>query len=103
MLDEMRAEAESVVRLGAPEGTMNERRIAYMRYVGQGHEVEVLLPVRALTEADAETLKSGFDATYAQLYGRTIPGMDVEVLTFALYCRSVFVKHCIDKKISNFI
>ena len=37
-----------------------------------------------LTAADAETLKSGFDATYAQLYGRTIPGMDIEVLTFAL-------------------
>lgn len=84
MLDEMRVEAESVVRLGAPEGELQERRIAYMRYVGQGHEVEVMLPTRALTSADADTLKSAFDATYAQLYGRTIPGMDVEVLTFAL-------------------
>jgi N-methylhydantoinase A len=44
----------------------------------------VLLPARTLTADDADTLKAGFDATYAQLYGRTIPGMDIEVLTFAL-------------------
>ncbi|MFT5448934.1 MAG: N-methylhydantoinase A [Gammaproteobacteria bacterium] len=84
LLDGMRAEAAAVVRLGAPEGELNERRIAYMRYVGQGHEVEVPLPVRTLIADDAQTLKASFDATYAQLYGRTIPGMDVEVLTFAL-------------------
>ena len=84
MLDAMRAEAEAVVRLGAPQGELNERRIAYMRYVGQGHEVEVLLPTRTLTAADAQTLKSGFDLTYTQLFGRTIPSMDIEVLTFAL-------------------
>jgi N-methylhydantoinase A len=52
--------------------------------VGQGHEVEVTLPVRALTVDDARELTGTFDSTYSKLYGRTIPNMDVEVLTFAL-------------------
>ena len=84
LLEEMRAEAEAVVRLGAPDARFTQRRVAYMRYVGQGHEVEVALPGRALEARDARSLTEAFDATYARLYGRTIPGMDVEVLTFAL-------------------
>jgi N-methylhydantoinase A len=84
LLEAMRAEAEAVVRLGAPEAPLAERRIAYMRYVGQGHEVEVELPLRALAADDARTLRAAFDRVYEERYGRTIPGMDVEVLTFAL-------------------
>jgi N-methylhydantoinase A len=84
LLAEMRAEAEAVVRLGAPHADLAERRVAYMRYVGQGHDVEVALPVRTLVAADAAVLAAAFDDTYSRLYGRTIPGMDVEILTFAL-------------------
>ena len=84
LLGEMRDEAAAVVRLGAPRGDLMERRVAYMRYVGQGHEVEVGLPARALEPDDARTLGDAFDATYSKLYGRVIPGMDVEILTFAL-------------------
>jgi len=84
MLGQMRAEAEAVVRLGAPGAALVERRIAYMRYVGQGHEVEVMLPPGELDARAAQILAGSFDDTYARLYGRTIPGMDAEVLTFAL-------------------
>jgi N-methylhydantoinase A len=84
MFDTMREEAESIVRLGAPSGALDEQRIAYMRYVGQGHEVSVPLPLRALGPGDAETLQQAFNETYTRYYGRTIPGMDVEVLTWAL-------------------
>jgi len=88
MFATMREEAESIVRLGAPEGGLDEQRIAYMRYVGQGHEVSVELPLRALEPSDAATLQEAFDATYVQHYGRTIPDMDVEVLTWALTLRA---------------
>ncbi len=84
MFDGMRAEAEGIVRLGAPAGDLVEERIAYMRYVGQGHEVSVPLPLRQLQRGDAETLQQAFDATYTRHYGRIIPDMDVEVLTWAL-------------------
>ena len=84
MFDGMREEAEAVVRLGAPGDDLHEQRVAYMRYVGQGHEVSVPLPLRQLETRDAETLQQAFDETYTRFYGRTIPDMDVEVLTWAL-------------------
>ncbi len=84
MFDTMRAEAEAIVRLGAPEGSLEEQRIAYMRYVGQGHEVSVPLPLRQLEPRDTHTLQQAFDTTYTRHYGRIIPDMDVEVLTWAL-------------------
>ncbi len=84
MFDGMREEAQAVVRLGAPVGRLHEQRIAYMRYVGQGHEVSVPLPLRQLEPNDAETLQQAFDETYTRHYGRIIPDMDVEVLTWAL-------------------
>ena len=84
MFDAMADEARAVVRLGAPNADLHEERVAYMRYVGQGHEVSVPLPLRALEPGDAETLQQAFDETYTRYYGRTIPDMDVEVLTWAL-------------------
>ena len=84
MLAEMQKEARDIVRAGAPDAVLLERREAYMRYVGQGHEIVVDVPVRTLTAADFATLQQAFDATYGQLYGRTIPGMEVEILTWTL-------------------
>ncbi len=48
LLQGMRREAHDIVRLGAPEGALREIRTGYMRYVGQGHEVTVALPIRDL-------------------------------------------------------
>src|SRR5262249_37740756 len=52
LLAEMRAEAEAIVRRGAPDAPLAERRSAFMRYRGQGHEIAVELPVRAFSSAD---------------------------------------------------
>ena len=41
LYDSMRAEAEAVVRLGAPDAALLEVRTGFMRYRGQGHEVAV--------------------------------------------------------------
>ncbi len=78
---EMRAEAAAVVRLGFPAGALAETRTAFMRYRGQGHEVAVVLPPGAV---DAATLRAAFDATYARVYGRVIPGLEVEAVTWTL-------------------
>jgi N-methylhydantoinase A len=77
----MRDEAEAVVRLGVRDGALQETRTAFMRYRGQGHEVAVPLPSDAL---DPAALRAAFDATYTRLYGRTIPGLEVEALTWTL-------------------
>ncbi|MBV9251821.1 MAG: hydantoinase/oxoprolinase family protein, partial [Acetobacteraceae bacterium] len=81
MFAEMRSEAESVVRLGAPDGPWEETRTAYMRYRGQGHEIAVPLPPGAL---DAAALRAAFDAMYERLFGRTIPRLEVEAVTWTL-------------------
>ena len=86
---EMRAEALHVVRQAAPSGGLEESRSAYMRYVGQGHEIEVALPVRSLRGGDAATLRRAYDETYETLFGRTIPGLDVEALSWTLTMRSI--------------
>ncbi|MBL6457759.1 hydantoinase/oxoprolinase family protein [Belnapia sp. T6] len=75
----MRAEAEAVVRLGAPAEELVETRTGFMRYRGQGHEIAV--PIATL---DSAALRAGFDAAYAALFGRTIPRLEVEALTWTL-------------------
>ena len=77
----MRAEAEGVVRLGAPAETLVETRTAFMRYRGQGHEIAVPLPAEGF---DPASLRAGFDTAYAALFGRTIPRLEVEALTWTL-------------------
>jgi N-methylhydantoinase A len=80
----MRAEAEAVVRLGAPDAPLTETRTGFMRYRGQGHEIAVALPARVLAADDAATLRGGFEAAYIALFGRVIPRLEVEAMTFAL-------------------
>jgi N-methylhydantoinase A len=78
---EMRDEAEAVVRLGVPAGGLVETRTAFMRYRGQGHEVAVPLPDGRLDQA---AVRAAFDATYARVYGRVIPRLEVEAVTWTL-------------------
>jgi N-methylhydantoinase A len=78
---EIHAEAEAVVRLGFPTGDLAEIRTAFMRYRGQGHEVAVVLPPGPV---DVVALRGAFDTTYARVYSRVIPGLEVEALTWTL-------------------
>ena len=84
IIEEMRTEALEVVRSGAPRARLEQARGAYMRYVGQGHEIFVPLPVRALGAEDREVVQRAFDEEYSRLYRRVIPEAEVEVLTWAL-------------------
>ncbi len=83
-LKEMQEEALAIVREGAPTADLVEIRQAYMRYVGQGHEIAVDVPVRDLTQADAQHMASVFAEAYSALYGRTIPNLDIEILSWTL-------------------
>jgi N-methylhydantoinase A len=84
LLAEMRAEAEPIVRRGAPDAPLSEARSAFMRYRGQGHEIAVALPVRDFRADDAQTLQALFEDAYRRLYHRVIPGVEVEVLSWVL-------------------
>jgi len=80
----MRAEAEAVVRLGAPDAPLAEVRRAYMRYRGQGHEIAVPLPERRFAAGDREFFDELFAERYRGLYGRVIPQLTVEVMSWSL-------------------
>src|SRR6185437_3671095 len=82
LLAEMRGEAEAIVRQGAPKAEFVEQRSAFMRYRGQGHEIAVTLPVRRYAAADAAVLLAAFEDAYRALYSRTIPGVEVEILSW---------------------
>ena len=84
VLQEMSAEAHRVVESGAPGVARREERFGYMRYVGQGHEIPVPLPVRDLTPEDAPELKKAYDDSYLATYGRLMDGVDVEVVSWTV-------------------
>ena len=84
IVEEIHAEALAVVRSGAPGARLVQTRGAFMRYVGQGHEIFVPFPVRALVPGDREVVQRAFDEEYSRLYRRVIPEAEVEVLTWAL-------------------
>jgi N-methylhydantoinase A len=81
---DMCSEAEAIVRRAAPDAKLTELRSAFMRYRGQGHEIGVQLPVREFTAGDQSLLKELFEAAYRRLYSRSIPGVEIEILSWVL-------------------
>nr|WP_246603028.1 hydantoinase/oxoprolinase family protein [Falsiroseomonas tokyonensis] len=89
LLAEMSAEASRVVAEGSFGAPTEEHRIAFMRYVGQGHEINVALPARPLTVQDVAEIRAAYDAEYTRFYDRPVPGSDVEILSFAVTVATV--------------
>ncbi len=89
LLGAMSAEARRVVAEGAFGAELAEHRLAFMRYVGQGHEISVVLPARELTAEDIPAIRAAYDAEYTRFYDRPVPGSDVEILAFAVTVATV--------------
>ena len=84
LFDSMYQEAQAVVRAGAPTGDLAQRRVAFMRYKGQGHEIEVTVGTHTLDLPDFDRLRANFETEYARQFGRRVPGMIIEVLNWGL-------------------
>src|SRR5262245_36729115 len=84
LLAEMAKDARAMVEPGARGTPIHERRIAYMRYVAQGHEITVPLPLRDLAADDAVALRTEFEKEYSVLFRRPIPGAAIEVLSWSV-------------------
>ena len=84
LFDALKAEAKAVVESGARGQHLEERRTAYMRYVGQGHEIVVPVRARALTTADTKDLRAAFECEYEALFQRIIPSGAIEILSWTL-------------------
>src|SRR4051794_27217784 len=80
----MRAEAEAVIRPAAPSATLTETWSADMRYCGQGHELSISVPSGTIEPQDWTNFAALFAAQYEAQFGRTIPQLDVEALSWSL-------------------
>jgi N-methylhydantoinase A len=92
VLRSLSAEATGVVSAAAPaEETVTACRAA-MRYVGQGHEVDVDIPLSTVLGGlapDPGELHARFEKAYHDLFTRTIPNLAVEVLSWVVTVSTV--------------
>ncbi len=87
VLDVLRSlgeEAAAVIGSAAPGANTVAQYRAAMRYVGQGHEVEVTLPAGCVASVEAHELHQRFEAAYHATFARIIPNLAVEVLSWML-------------------
>ena len=89
LLADMAAEAIEVVAEGSFGAPVTQSRIAYMRYVGQGHEIPVPLPARPLGADDVPQIRAAYDVEYTRFYDRPVPGSDVEIMSYAVVVATV--------------
>ncbi|WP_171120882.1 MULTISPECIES: hydantoinase/oxoprolinase family protein [unclassified Ruegeria] len=80
----MISEAQQVVSQGAGDAPTQTRRTAFMRYSGQGHEIEIPLPDRDLSTTDIAPLTHAFEKEYRKQFSRPVPGMQIEILNWSV-------------------
>ncbi|MBT0957450.1 hydantoinase/oxoprolinase family protein [Alphaproteobacteria bacterium KMM 3653] len=73
------AEADAIVSQAAPGAAIIHKRIAEMRYVGQGHQLRV--PLDAL---DRASIAKAFAETYSAAYGYSYDDLEPEIVTLRL-------------------
>ena len=84
LLGKMKKEAEEIVTAGALGAKLVTRRSVEMRYLGQGHEISVSLPERALVAKDAAKLRATYESHYERQFGLRISDVPVEFLTWSV-------------------
>ena len=75
-----------------PPSSLNDdvvtERFVDARYVQQGHEVTVPLPPGALTAQSTHAIAQSFEGRYLETFGRTIPGVPIELVTWRVTVRA---------------
>jgi N-methylhydantoinase A len=84
LLQQMTRDARAVVEPALDSGKAKISIVADCRYVGQGHEIRIAIPVRLLKASDGKALKAIFEKTYGTIYGLTIPGQAAEAITWSV-------------------
>lgn len=92
LLASMTADARAVVEPALGKSKPTIQVIADCRYVGQGHEIRVPVPVKKLGPADGAKLKAEFERLYEQVYGLRIPNQEAEAITWSVTVSSQATK-----------
>ena len=84
LLQHMTKDARAVVEPALGNAKATVQIIADCRYVGQGHEIRVSVPLRDLKDTDGVKLKAAFEAQYEQVYNLRIPNQEAEAITWSV-------------------
>ncbi len=84
LLAEMGREIRAWVEPAAHGAALFERRVAFMRYIGQGHEIPVELPLRDLNPTDDAVLRTHYETAYQALFKRVIPNAAIEIMAWSV-------------------
>jgi N-methylhydantoinase A len=83
LLDEMESDGQALLAAAGIEAIdVTVSRIAEMRYVGQGHEVEAPIPLGILSAGSVGEITSSFERAYRALYHRLPQGVALEALNW---------------------
>lgn len=83
-LKDMENDAREIVETAAGRNRLFLRRSAFMRYQGQGHELEIELPSQSLGLEIESKLQEAFELEYQRQFTRIVPGMTIEILNWGL-------------------
>jgi len=89
LLIQMQKETTAIVAAGALGAKLVTHRAVEMRYLGQGHEISVPLPARALTGKDGAKLRADYESRYEAQFGLRIADVPVEFLTWSVNVSTV--------------
>jgi N-methylhydantoinase A len=101
LIQELGSEAERFARAGTPDGELNREIKAYMRYEGQGWEIVVNLPKREFVDGDDQEIRRLFEDEYRRLFGRSLEGLDIEIMNWSVQASSPLAAVEPVKQLSN--
>jgi len=83
LLSAMEGQGQTLLEISGnlPEH-ISHRRVADMRYVGQGHEIQVPLPTGRLSSESIPTIIKSFEEIYRRLYERLSQSVPVEIINW---------------------
>ena len=84
LLSELTETADAIVLRAAPGEVLVRQRQVFMRYAGQGHEIPVPLPEGPFDAAASAALHQRFEQRYAELYGRSLPHIAAEAVSWSV-------------------
>lgn len=83
LLVEMENEGQRLLEAsGVPETQISHRREVDIRYVGQGHEIRVPLPMGRLDDASISVITASFEEVYRRLYERLSQSVPIEIINW---------------------
>ena len=83
MLSGLEAQGQTLLeKSGILPEHISHRRVADMRYVGQGHEIQVPLPTGWLSSENVPTIIKSFEEIYRRLYERLSQTVPVEIINW---------------------